>query len=92
MIHPLEQITLEEISRAVELFKSWDDFDEKTLYSSLSLVEPEKKLLKNLSDNHDVPRVVKILGVDSVQDGGFEALIDLSKNKILEVKRISTAA
>ena len=46
MSHPLDQISSEEIEKAVDLYKSHEKFDEETIFSNISLVEPEKQLLR----------------------------------------------
>lgn len=88
MSHPLDQISSEEIEKAVDLYKSHEKFDEKTIFSNISLVEPEKQLLREHEATQKIPRILKIVGVDSMSDGGFAALVNLTEGKV-DVERVS---
>jgi len=76
MTHPLDQIISEEINKAVDLCKSHQDFCEETVFLSISLVEPDKELLRKGSDV-ELSRKLKIRGIDSNSDGGFESILDM---------------
>jgi primary-amine oxidase len=91
MTHPLDQITSEEINKAVDLCKSHQDFCEETVFISISLIEPDKDLLRKGSDV-ELSRKLKIRGIDSNSDGGFESILDISNNKIISLDRVSNDA
>ena len=91
MSHPLDQISSEEIEKAVDLYKSHEKFDEETIFSNISLVEPEKQLLREHEATQKIPRILKIVGVDSKADGGFSALVNLTEGKV-NVERVSVQA
>ncbi len=74
MPHPLEPLSEKEIDAALEIFHQTHDGTE-TFFSSASLLEPRKDLVKS---GATVPRVVKLLGVDNRQDGGFVAEVDIA--------------
>jgi primary-amine oxidase len=73
MTHPLDPLTAAEITHAVATFRSQHD-DEKAFFSSAGLVEPPKDKVKA---GADVPRIVRLLGVDKTPDGGFAADVNL---------------
>ena len=91
MTHPLDQITSEEINEAVDLCKSHQDFCEETVFLSISLVEPDKELLRKGSDV-ELSRKLKIRGIDSNSDGGFESILDITNNQIISLDRVSNDA
>ena len=92
MQHPLEQISAEEINNAVKLCRSFDGFDENALFVNISLVEPEKEFVRNYKQGDDCPRMLKIRGIDSKEDGGFVAIIDLKSNEVNSLNRVSEKA
>ena len=91
MTHPLDQIISEEIKKAVDLCKSHQDFCEETVFLSISLVEPDKELLRKGSDV-ELSRKLKIRGIDSNSDGGFESILDITNNQIISLDRVSNDA
>ena len=91
MAHPLDQITSEEINKAVDLCKSHQDFCEETVFISISLIEPDKDLLRKGSDV-ELSRKLKIRGIDSNSDGGFESILDITNNQIISLDRVSNDA
>ena len=91
MTHPLDQITSEEINKAVDLCKSHQDFCEETVFISISLIEPDKDLLRK-GLNVKLSRKLKIRGIDSNSDGGFVSILDISNNKIISLDRVSNDA
>ncbi len=91
MAHPLDQIISEEINKAVDLCKSHQDFCEETVFLSISLVEPDKELLRKGSDV-ELSRKLKIRGIDSNSDGGFESILDITNNQIISLDRVSNDA
>tara|TARA_Y100001936_G_scaffold51301_1_gene49865 strand:- start:305 stop:2200 length:1896 start_codon:yes stop_codon:yes gene_type:complete len=91
MTHPLDQITSEEINKAVDLCKSHQEFCEETVFISISLIEPDKDLLRKGSDVK-LSRKLKIRGIDSNSDGGFVSILDISNNKIISLDRVSNDA
>ena len=91
MTHPLDQIISEEINKAVDLCKTHQDFWEETVFLSISLVEPDKELLRKGS-NVELSRKLKIRGIDSNSDGGFESILDITNNQIISLDRVSNDA
>ena len=74
MTHPLEPISAKEINTALEIFYKTFDGTE-AFFSSAGLLEPPKHIVKS---GGNAPRVVKLLGVDNIPDGGFVAEVDLT--------------
>ena len=89
MKHPLEPITADEINIAVDLCRSHAGFDEDALFMNISLVEPEKEFVRSYKQGDDCPRTLKIRGIDSKEDGGFVAIVDLKDNKVDSLKTLS---
>ena len=92
MKHPLELISADEINIAVDLCRSYAGFDENALFINISLVEPEKEFFRNYKQGDDCPRNLKIRGIDSNEDGGFVAIVDLQANQVKSLDRVSKNA
>ena len=92
MKHPLEQISANEITDAVNLCRSAEGFDEGSLFVGISLIEPSKDFLRNFEEGQEFPRHLKIRGIDSQSDGGFVAIIDVLGKEILSLDRVSEKA
>ncbi|MBK49469.1 MAG: tyramine oxidase [Chloroflexi bacterium] len=90
--HPLESLTADEINRAVHLYRSHGKADENTLFTNITLVEPSKETVRDYKEGQEFDRSVKIVGVDSNPDGGFVASIDLKKEKVIGIERLSNEA
>ena len=75
MSHPLDPLSAKEISAALEIFHN-THVGSETFFSA-GLLEPPKHLVKS---GTTIPRVVKLLGVDNRQDGGFVAEVNLTPN------------
>ena len=78
MTNPFEPLSAAEIQEAVAIFRQTLN-DEHAVFCSSGLEEPAKTQVKA-----GVPgdRVVRFLGTDSVSDGGFEALVNLTKKQV----------
>ena len=90
--HPLDPISTDEIEKAVTIFRSSESADENSLFSHISLIEPDKDLVRNFEKGTSVPRSAKIIGVDSNPDGGFCVDIDLVNNSVTSFERLSNKA
>ena len=86
--HPLSSLTSEEIEKAVTLFRSSKQTDRDSLFSYISLVEPDKEFIKKFCKGETFSRIIKIVGLDS-QSIGFETEINLSDEKIKSHKKLS---
>ena len=60
MKHPLDQISSEEINIAVDLCRTYVEFDENALFMNISLVEPKKEFVRSYKQGDDCPRNLKI--------------------------------
>ena len=83
MTHPLEPISAKEINTALEIFHKTFDGTE-VFFSSAGLLEPPKHIVKSVGI---APRIVKLLGVDNIPDGGFVAEVDLT-SKSASISRL----
>jgi primary-amine oxidase len=92
MKHPLDQISAEEINKAVDLCRSYKDFDKNALFVNISLIEPKKDFIRSYEEGKDFPRNLKIRGIDSNSDGGFVAIVDMEANEVASLERVSKEA
>ena len=86
MTHPLDPLSASEISQAVGRFR--EQHESSAYFSSIGLVEPPKVEVKN---RRATDRIARLLGVDSVADGGFAADINLDRDEVT-ITRLSGAA
>lgn len=90
--HPLAQITAEEIEQAVAHYRASTYADPVVVFSSVSLLEPPKSVVKSFQKGDRIDRSIVILGVDSKGDGGFEAIVDLQLGKVVSFSRLKGTA
>ena len=90
-MHPLDSLSVDEIKKSVNIFKSDNNSDENSVFSYISLEEPDKNFVKNYKVGDTFSRKTKIIGVDS-SSKGFEASIDLNKEKVTSLNVIPDAA
>ncbi len=78
--HPLDPLTVEEISLAVAVLRDAGKVDAATRYPHLLLAEPEKKAVLDCKPGDEIPRRALLI----VKKGRetFEALVDLRAKKI----------
>lgn len=87
MTNPFEPLSVTEIENAVSLFRSAHTDD--AYFSSCGLLEPEKTSVKA---GIEIPRIVRLLGVDSQADGGFFADVDVTSGDVARITRLEAAA
>ena len=90
--HPLSILSFDEINKAVEIFRSHSKSDDNSLFTNITLVEPSKESIRGYKEGEEFDRLVKIVGVDSNPDGGFVSSIDLKKEKVTGIERLSNDA
>ena len=88
MSNPFQPLSASEIQEAVAIFRKAHN-DEKAVFCSSGLEEPAKSDVKA---GKAVDRVVRFLGTDSGSDGGFEALVNLSKQQVDRLDRLPNEA
>lgn len=88
--HPLHPMTNDEIERAVAIFRAHHN-DDQAFFSSIGLIEPEKTLVQAFIPGEEVVRKIRLLGIDSQHDGGFEADINVTTGEFT-LKRLSGEA
>ncbi len=86
--HPLDPLNEEEIKSAVDILKADKGYDKTSTFSSAILVEPEKTVVQDFNEGSSFPRNVRLLGIDSHQDGGFCAEIDVLAKKVVSLERL----
>jgi primary-amine oxidase len=79
--HPLDALTPTEITTAVKLLKAAGDADDKTRYPALTLMEPDKKIVREWKTGAPFTRAAFAI----LRNNGktFEAVIDLSAKKVI---------
>ena len=82
IIHPLDSLSIEEIEKSITIFKLDKNSDKNSVFSYITLDEPEKEFVKNFKSGDPFSRQSKIVGIDS-NSRGFEVLVDLTREKVI---------
>ncbi|GIW40971.1 MAG: amine oxidase [Candidatus Binatia bacterium] len=86
--HPLEPLSAEEISRAVEILKEAGKVGERTRFCSIVLDEPTKKELASHERGESIPRRARAVAYDP-EAGGWIAVADLSSQALVSFRRVT---
>jgi len=90
--HPFDMPTAQEIETAVGIFLASEaaKAGEKPWFSYAKLMEPPKELVRGAAPGAQrPPRVIRLVGTDRIQDGGFEADVEVGPPPaLLKVSRI----
>ena len=91
--HPLEPLSRSEIERGVAILSGSGELSGPLAFSSVSLVEPPKDVVKSFTPGASFARVLRFLGVDEStngrQAGSFDARVNITTGELLEVQRLS---
>lgn len=92
-VYPLEPISKAEIETAVSVYQASDEAKAggKCAFSYVVLVEPMKSEMQQfLRGGPKPPRVLRLVGLDELNDAGFQADVDVSHRSIVQVTRLSS--
>ena len=85
--HPLDQLSYQEVWRALEILRDVGRLDSETTFSQLTLSEPAKEVVRAWREGDEIPRAAYALvrrGEDS-----FEATIDLNAGEVASWKQLT---
>jgi primary-amine oxidase len=85
--HPLHPLTRSEIEKGIAVLNESGQLTGRVSFSSVSLVEPPKEVVKIFVTNDPISRVLRFLGVDEHHNNSFDARIDVSKGELLGIRR-----
>jgi primary-amine oxidase len=80
--HPLEMLTGDEITRAVEVLRASGRVDDSVLFASVVLHEPAKSELASWKPGDPVERRVRAMIIPGPENGVIEAVVDLGRGTI----------
>lgn len=84
--HPLDPLTVEELSSVVTALRNQRHADDFTLYPTITLAEPTKPNMLRWKPGDEVRR--RAFAVVKNGPRAFEAVVDLSRNKVVSWKEI----
>jgi len=87
--HPMDALTPDEVSQAVQLLKTAGHVDDKTLYPMITLYEAPKKEILAWESGDPITR--KAFVITRKNSKTFEAVVDLTGSKIISHKNIPGA-
>ena len=78
--HPLDQLSYQEVWRALEILRDAGRLDAETTFSQLTLSEPDKDAVRAWREGDDMPRAAYALVRQG--DDTFEATVDLAAGEV----------
>lgn len=81
--HPLEPLTADEISVAVEVLKREQSLSEKARFVTVVLKEPAKEIVLNYVSNEPIKREASIIILDNASQKTFEAIVSITERKVI---------
>jgi primary-amine oxidase len=87
--HPMDALDANEISAAADLLKSAGKADERTLYASITLLEPAKSFVLHWKPGDSFSRQASI--VFRREAATYEAVVDLTAKQIVSLKEVPGA-
>ena len=84
MTHPLEQLKEDEVSKSVAIFKKYhNEKPGDIMFTTINLLEPNKKFLRENSNLPQLPRIVQMSGFEFGSDlKGLQVEINLNEEKV----------
>lgn len=78
--HPLDQLSYQEVWRALEILRDAGRLDAETTFSQLTLSEPDKDAVRSWREGDELPRAAYALVRQG--DDTFEATVDLAAGEV----------
>ena len=82
-IHPLEPLTGEEITKAVAIVRKEKNISESARFAQVVLHEPEKEVVLHFKKGDLFEREVFIILLEPTTSDTYEAVVSLTKNKVV---------
>ncbi len=84
VFHPLDALTREEVVEVTRLLREAGQFDAKTLLSSVTLLEPEKQIVKTWNDQLPLPPRQAYVSLRR-KGKTYDARVDITARKVIDV-------
>ena len=86
--HPLDPLTAEEISSAVEILRKERDLGEKVRFAGIVVNEPPKEQVLSFNLGDDFEREALVVLVDGEEEAAYEAVVSLGEGMVESWERI----
>src|ERR1051325_9837359 len=86
--HPLEPLTAQEVQLAVSLLKELGKVTPTTRFVSVSLREPDKKLVHPFTGKEPIRREANAVLIDNGTNSCYETTLSLTDRKLLSWKHV----
>lgn len=87
--HPLEPLTAEEITSAVEILQAEQNLGDNHRFAAITLYEPPKERVLNLQNGEAVERQVIATILDKSEGATYEAVVSLTEGKTTSWQHLS---
>ncbi len=88
VLHPLEPLTAEEITAAVQIVKTERDLGERVRFASIALNEPPKEIVLNFKQGDPVTREAFIILLNNSDGATYEAVVSITTGKVISWRHI----
>lgn len=87
-LHPLDNLSVNEMARAAEIVKADAAFRESMRFVSIVLNEPAKDKVLNFSEGDDIPREAFIILLDHTDGRTYEIIASLNEEQVRQFTHI----
>ena len=91
ILHPLEPLTAEEITAAVNIVRTERNLHERVRFASITLHEPPKEAVLNFKQGDPVTRAAFIILLDNRDGATYEAIVSITEGKVTSWRHIPGA-
>lgn len=88
ILHPLEPLTLEEITAAVDIVRAEQQPGEDVRFVSVNLHEPAKEIVLNFKEGDEIAREAFIVLLDKALGATYEAVVSVTEKRVKNWKHI----
>jgi primary-amine oxidase len=89
--HPLDMLTLDELTRAIEIVRAEGRLSERARFPTVALHEPPKEAVLGFRPGGRIPRAVDVVVLDKGTGQTFEVLVDLEEGRVRAWEEIAGA-
>ena len=86
--HPLNPLTPEELNLVVDITKQECHLDERVLFETVCLLEPEKYIVQNYQSGDKIHRKAFVAVLDRNSKKTYEGIISLNENRLISWNHI----
>src|SRR5215469_16944965 len=91
VLHPLEPLTAEEITVALQILRNERHLGERVRIASVRLYEPPKEVVLHFKQGDPITREAFIIVLDNSDGATYEAVVSITEGKVISWRHIPGA-